>query len=329
VRTQGKVPVTVITGALGSGKTTLLNHLLSRGLPEATAVIVNEFGPISVDAQLVEGVDEEILEINNGCICCTVRNDLVTTISRLLDGSRPIERILIETTGLADPAPVIQSFVLDPMLSSRTTLDGIVTVVDVRHNALWLGQQGETENPVREQIAFADVLLLNKCDLVDEEDLLDCRRTVHLLNPLARVHAIEHGRVDPALVLGIGAFDLRHALALEPRLLEDLDHAHAEDIQGLVVRPASDLDAEPFFGWLNRFVRERGQDLLRMKGIVALRGDARRYVFHAVHMTLDGRPGRPWAADARQGEIVLIGRRLDLAAIQADVDSCVVDPVPA
>jgi G3E family GTPase len=328
-----RVPVTVLTGYLGAGKTTLLNHLLSQPQARNSAVIVNEFGEISIDAQLIVGVDEEILEINNGCICCTVRADLVATIESLLARPQPIRRILIETTGLADPAPIIQSFILEERLRAATELDALVTVVDARHNATWLAmgaadEQEGRENTAREQIAFADLLLLNKTDLVDEAGLLACEAELRRINPLARIGRMRDGAAPADEVLNLRAFDLRNALRLEPQLLSDLSHQHAEDIGSVVVRPAGALDPDRFFRWLNSFVQVRGKDVLRLKGIVALAGERRRYVFHGVHMTLDGRPGRPWRdGESRQGEIVFIGRGLDSDTLQAQVEGCMAEPV--
>jgi G3E family GTPase len=324
-----KVPVTVLTGFLGSGKTTLLNHLLSQDEAEGTAVIVNEFGEVGIDGQLVVGVDEDVVEINNGCICCTVRADLVTTIERLLARPHRVRRILIETTGLADPAPVIQSFILDERLRAETELDALVTVVDARHNPLWLtlGQETEAaggENIAREQIAFADLLLLNKTDLVDETALAACETELRRINPLARIRRMRDGAVPAGEVLGICAFDLKNALTIEPELLSDLEHEHDDAIASIALRPAADFDPAAFFKWLNRFVQAKGSDILRIKGIVPFVGEARRYVFHGVHMTLDGRPGRPWRpGEPRRGEIVFIGRGLDRAEIEAGIGRCV------
>lgn len=326
---KSKVPVTVLTGFLGSGKTTLLNHLLSQGEVEGTAVIVNEFGEVGIDGQLVVGVDEDVVEINNGCICCTVRADLVSTIERLLAGPRGVRRILIETSGLADPAPVIQSFILDERLRAETELDALVTVVDARHNPIWLalGDQTEAaggENIAKEQIAFADLLLLNKTDLVDEATLSACEADLKRINPLARIRRMRDGFVSASEVLDIGAFDLKNALRIEPALLSDLEHEHDDTIGSIALRPETDLDPATFFRWLNRFVQAKGADILRIKGIVPFVGEARRYVFHGVHMTLDGRPGRPWqVGEARRGEIVFIGRNLDRAEIEGGLAGAV------
>jgi G3E family GTPase len=336
VRSLGeKAKVTVLTGYLGCGKTTLLNHLLTQEAARDCAVIVNEFGEVSIDAQLLVGVDEDVVELNNGCICCTVRADLVTTIARLMEGPTPPRRLLVETTGLADPAPIIQSFVLDEQLRALTELDAVVTVVDARNNAAWLemgvrDEEAGRENTPREQIAFADLILVSKGDLVDRDTLANCQREARRINPLARIKTIVDGLIAAEQVLDIAAFDLRNALKIEPELLSDLEHKHDDDIASVVVRPASDLDGDAFFKWLNSYVQAKGQELLRVKGIVALAGEARRYVFHGVHMTLDGRPGRAWAAgEVRAGEIVFIGRNLDRHAIDADIAACRAQAVAA
>lgn len=330
-----KTKVTILTGYLGSGKTTILNALLQQEAGRGSAVIVNEFGAVSIDAQLVVGVDEDVLEINNGCICCTVRTDLVTTIARLLTGSREITRIIVETTGLADPAPIIQSFVLDDSLRATTQLDAVVTVVDARHNAHWLrlGYLDEAdgrENTAKEQIAFADVILLNKCDLVEAPDVDGCEGELRALNPLAKIVRVANGNIDAAYVLEIGAFDLGNALRLEPELLEDAEHLHDQSITSVVVEPDAPLDEERFFRWLNRYVQAKGDDNLRIKGIVAIAGQPRRYAFHGVHMTLDGRPSRPWRpGEPKRGTIVFIGRHLDKEALQTDIRDCLAEPALA
>lgn len=314
------IPATIITGFLGAGKTTLLNRILTERHVERIAVIVNEFGEVGIDGQLVVDAKESVVELNNGCICCTVREDLIEAVDRIIASGRPIDRFVIETTGLADPAPIIQSFMLDEVIRATLRLDAIVTVVDAEHVA----DELEYEE-AREQIAFADILLLNKADRVPAMVPV-IQRELRLLNPFARIHVTERCAIPLDDVLGINAFDLKDVLSVDPNILADITHEHDADITSAAIRMAGAVDDNALNAWLNRLVQEKGKDLLRYKGIVHLIDEPRRFVFHGVHMTYEGAPGKPWRRDELPiNEIVFIGRQLDGAALTRDFEACLVE----
>ena len=315
-----KIPVTVLTGYLGSGKTTLLNHILTEEHGQKIAVIVNEFGEIGIDNQLVVDSDEEILEMNNGCICCTVRGDLIRIISKLLERRDRFERLIIETTGLADPAPVIQSFFVDEILYKQTELDAVVTVVDAKYiKNHWDSSEAQ------EQIAFADVILVNKTDLVTAEELADLTKKIRGLNAIAKIQPTQNCRIDINFILGIGAFNLKNALTIDPQFLEEDAHEHDETVASVVIANEGIVNGDQLNRWLNQLVQVLGQDIFRMKGILNVDDEDRRFVFQGVHMTLDGRPGKPWRpTETKTNELVFIGRNLNESDLREGFQTCLI-----
>ena len=312
------VPVTIITGYLGSGKTTLLNRILSSEHGKKVAVIVNEFGKVGIDGQLVIDADEEIVEMNNGCICCTVRGDLIRIIGNLMQKRDRFDHLIIETTGLADPAPVIQSFFVDEVMRSQTILDAVVTVVDSKH--IW---QHWESSEAQEQIAFGDILLLNKKDLVSADQLQELKRRVRVMNAFARIYCTENSDVSIQEILGIHAFDLNNAMSIDPAFLEDAAHQHDQSIYSVSISDGGTVNGHRLTSWLNRLVQERGRDIFRIKGILNVDSEDRRFVFQGVHMLLDGRPGRPWEiGELRRNEIVFIGRDLEEQRLREEFREC-------
>jgi len=346
-----KVPVTVLTGYLGAGKTTLLNRILSEPHGKKYAVIVNEFGEIGIDNDLVVGADEEVFEMNNGCICCTVRGDLMRILDGLLRRKGKFDAIIVETTGLADPAPVAQTFFMDDNLGRKTKLDAIVTVADAK----WLNERLKDAPEAKNQIAFADVILLNKTDLVSPDELSDVEARIRGINPYAKLHKTQRAQIPLDAVLDRNAFDLDRILDLEPAFLEgdehdhghehgnehgdhhhDHDHKHAqphgglkhyhdEEMQSIALRTDKLLDPDKFFPWVQDLVQKEGPSILRSKGILAFKDDDQRFVFQGVHMILDGDHQRPWGKDEkRESRIVFIGRNLPGKKITDGFESCIV-----
>jgi G3E family GTPase len=340
-----KIPVTVLTGYLGAGKTTLLNRILSEPHGKKFAVIVNEFGEIGIDNELVVNADEEVFEMNNGCICCTVRGDLVRIIDGLMRRKGKFDAIIVETTGLADPAPVAQTFFMDEQVGAKTKLDAVVTVADAK----WLGERLKDAPEAKNQIAFADVILLNKTDLVSAEELREVEARIRAINPYARLHRTERAKIKIDEVLGRNAFDLDRILDIEPNFLEadnhehhhdhdhdhgdghhhhshggGLKHYHDEDMQSVSLRTDKALNPDKFFPWVQDLVAKDGPNILRCKGILSFKDDPERFVFQGVHMILDGDHQRPWKdGETRNSRIVFIGRNLVEDKIRAGFESCV------
>src|SRR5271154_4135647 len=340
-----QVPVTVLTGYLGAGKTTLLNRILSEPHGKKYAVIVNEFGETGIDNDLVVGADEEVFEMNNGCICCTVRGDLVRILDGLMRRRGKFDAIIVETTGLADPAPVAQTFFIDENVGRRTKLDAVVTVADAK----WLSDRLKDAPEAKNQIAFADVILINKTDLVSSDELNEVEARIRGINPYAKVHKTERAKIALHEVLDRNAFDLDRILDIEPEFLEGdghdhdhhhdhdhghdhhhdhhsggLKHYHDEDMQSVSLKTDKPLNPDTFFPWVQNLVQTEGPNILRCKGILSFKNDDERFVFQGVHMILDGDHQRPWKQDEkRDSRIVFIGRNLPKETIRQGFESCI------
>ena len=356
-----KIPVTVLTGYLGAGKTTLLNRILTEQHGKRYAVIVNEFGEIGIDNDLVVGADEEVFEMNNGCICCTVRGDLIRILEGLMKRRGRFDAVIVETTGLADPAPVAQTFFVDQEVQEAARLDAIVTVADAR----WLSERLRDAPEAKNQIAFADVIVLNKTDLVDAAGLREVEARIRDINPYAKLHKAERCAVPLDAVMNRGAFDLDRILQIEPHFMEaedddhhhdehdhddqgpgphahdggdhvetdehgrkvhrhgSLKHYHDEDMQSVSLDSDVDLDPQRFMPWFSDLTQREGQNILRSKGILAFAGESDRFVVQGVHMLIDGAPQRPWKADEpRRSRLVLIGRDLDAERLKEEFAEC-------
>jgi len=349
-----KIPVTVLTGYLGAGKTTLLNRILSENHGKKYAVIVNEFGEIGIDNDLVIGADEEVFEMNNGCVCCTVRGDLVRILEGLMKRKGKFDAIILETTGLADPAPVAQTFFVDEDVKARTALDAVVTVADAK----WLSDRLKDAPEAKNQIAFADVIVLNKTDLVSKAELAEVEGRIRGINPYAKLHRTERCQVALNDVLDRKAFDLDRILEIEPDFLDTgdghghdhdhdhghhhghhhdhghghghahgsggLKHYHDEEMQSLSLKTDKPLDPAKFMPWLQSLVATDGQAILRSKGILSFKDDDDRYVFQGVHMMLEGDHQREWKeGEPRISRLVFIGRELPEQKIRDGFEKCI------
>jgi G3E family GTPase len=367
------IPVTVLTGYLGAGKTTLLNRILTESHGKKYAVIVNEFGEIGIDNDLIVESDEEIYEMNNGCICCTVRGDLIRVVEGLMRRPGRFDGIIVETTGLADPVPVAQTFFMDEDVRAKTELDAVVALVDAKHLPLRLKDSREAED----QIAFADVVVVNKTDLVTPEELAVIEDIVRAINPTARIYKTTRSGVDLSRVLDQGAFNLERALENDPHFLEhghedhvcgpdcdhhDHDHGHhghehdhhhdhdrghnhghdhghdhhhghdhghavASAIHDVTVKSISlrggEMNPDRFFPWIQKITQTDGPNILRLKGIIAFKGDEERYVVQGVHMIIEGDHQRAWKdGEKRESRLVFIGRDLDRAKIEQSFFAC-------
>jgi G3E family GTPase len=317
-----KIPTTVVTGFLGAGKTTLVNHIVEHTRPMQIGIVVNEFGEIGIDGELIVADEEAIVEINNGCVCCTVRTDLVSSVLQLIDrfGDR-LERLIVETSGLADPAPVLQTFLADPDVRSQAELQSVVAVVDACHALDQLNDE-----IAREQVVFADRVVINKADAVPPDVCKTLVAAIRSLNPTATLDIAVRSQVDVDRFLSARTFSADNLLAIEPTLLTDTEHDHEHDasIESCAFVVPGALDPLRFNRWTNQLVQSEGKTLLRMKGVLNMRGETRRMHFHSVHMLMDSSFGKPWSADeTRESRFVAIGRDLDAASLREGLLACI------
>lgn len=320
-RADRRVPATVITGFLGSGKTTLINRILTEQHGRKIAVIVNEFGETSIDGQLVVHDEQaQLVEFNNGCLCCTVRGDLIETLAKLQERAGTLDGILIETTGLADPAPVASTFFVADEVKANIRLDAFVTLVDAVNLELNLSQSNEAV----EQVAFSDIVLINKADLVTPAQMLAIEGRVRRLNPLAVIHHTTEAAISIDKVLNVGAFDLVQKLEVDPAFLGDHEHEHDQAVTSFVLEEERPIDINRFSLWMNRMAEQRGDDLYRSKGIFNAHGFGERIVFQSVRMLTTMRPDRAWAdGERRMSQFVVIGRNLDRAEFIEGFAGCI------
>jgi G3E family GTPase len=323
VQEKAMIPVTILTGFLGAGKTTLLNRILKEDHGHKIAVIENEFGEVGVDSEIIEKGDEQIVEMNNGCICCTVRGDLIRILGTLKEkrdtGALNFDRVVIETTGMADPGPVAQTFFTDEEIGNYYLLDSILTIVDAKHASKQLDEFHEAQ----EQVGFADRILMSKTDLVSDDEVQSLSKRLKHMNPRAPIKKVHFGNAPLEEVLDIRGFNLNAILELDPEFLTDVAHEHHDEVDSFVFRSDKPFNGEKLEQFLSGMIQVYGPDLLRYKGVLWMKGNPRRVVFQGVHMMMGGDLGKPWTKGEKKGSIlVFIGKKLPKDLFIAGLEEC-------
>jgi len=326
---QDMVPVTILTGFLGSGKTTLLNRILQEDHGHRIAVIENEFGEVGVDNDIIEKSDEQIVEMNNGCICCTVRGDLIRILGDLKErrekGALAFDRVVIETTGMADPGPVAQTFFTDEEIGGYYLLDSILTLVDAKHAEKQLDEFHEAQ----EQVGFADKVLMSKTDLVSEADVARLAERIKRMNPRAPIKPVHFGNAPLDEVLDLRGFNLNAILEIDPEFLTSIAHEHHDEVESFVFRSDKPFDGDKLEQFLSGMIQVYGPDLLRYKGVLWMKGNPRRVVFQGVHMMMGGDLGKPWVKGEKKSSImVFIGKKLPRDLFIAGLEQCLAGAGP-
>lgn len=312
---MSQCPVTVLSGYLGAGKTTLLNKLLSASNAPRYAVIVNEFGDLGIDGGLIVDSQEEIIELTNGCLCCNVRGDLVRAIETLRPRIDEIDALIIEASGMADPAPIAQTFLVEDDMREGFALDAVITLVDARHCLDLL----DTEPEISRQIAFADRIVITKPDLVTKEKVAQLKDRLVGINPAAPILKATYGDVPASDLIGLDAFNIERQNLVGHHTSS---HDHGTGVRSVSLSSFREVDTDLFLRWIQQLVIVNGPQILRTKGVIAFKGEHRRFVFQGVQTVLDGDAQDPWPSGPRESRLVFIGRELDASALEKGFYEC-------